>query len=293
MFPSCKSPSCQSVASAATSATVMTTTTTTVTTPSTSKPRRTYRHEPYAAGVIVPADVNDTTVCFVPRSPARRSQSSGSSYTSLPRSTAIPTPCTSVSAAFPVSSVIPSNTAVMVSFKYGKKPFQAPFPLQAGDLVVVEGDRGVDMGVVECCASPASTQRAMRILRLATLEDKAMHVARAEKERDALFLMRDLAKQVDCHARIEDVMFQLDGKKITAVISRDTRSFVDFRRLQRAAFDVYRCRVWFCYMDEIEETMSTETSRPLRRSTHRKSSNEPGAKKTRNISPSVVEAACA
>lgn len=255
-----------------------------------------YRHEPYAASLITPATPADAAFVCCHIRPMRTS----------PSSATLPSPARSISDAAvssgaasdytPVSPTLftaqasapaafHAQTPVWVAFKYGRKPFVASFVLHSGEKVVVEGDRGVDLGVVEDVCLMQGGPRAQGILRRATPEDEMKHVERAAKEAEALRTMRALAAQVDCPAHVEDAMFQLDGKKITVVISRTTRSFVDFRRLQRALFDVYRCRIWFSYLDEIQETMSTDVTQPLHRGQRRRSSpSEAGVKKMRHAS---------
>lgn len=253
-----------------------------------------YRHEPYAASLITPATPADAAfVCCHTRplksSPSCQNLSSPSrslSDAALPSSGA--SEYTPVSPALYTPRTVLAfapQTPVWVAFKYGRKPFVASFTLHQGDKVVVEGDRGVDLGIVGDAYLMQGGSRPLAVLRRATAEDEAKHVERAAKEAEALRTMRTLAMQVDCPAHVEDAMFQLDGKKITVIISRTTRSFVDFRRLQRALFDVYRCRIWFAYLDEIQETMSTEVTQPLHRGQRRRSSpSEAGPKKVRHAS---------
>lgn len=257
-----------------------------------------YRHEPYAAGLISPGDSAAAFVSYHQRSP--KSMSSGmTTFTSTPTITAATTAtphfnmstkpamsslrCTVEIPHLALPAAIPPQTLVYVSFKYGKKLFIADMSLYIGSKVVVEGDRGIDLGIVgEVCMTPCNT-KPLRVLRRATADDEVKHAERLTRERDALSLMRSTAKQVECPAYIEDTMFQLDGKKITVVISRSSRSFVDFRRLQRALFDTFRCRIWFAYLDEIQETMSTDVIHPLRRNQRRRSPvSEQGQKKRRS-----------
>ena len=253
-----------------------------------------YRHEPYAASLIIPATPADAAlVCCHTRS--FKSSPSNCTLSSPVRSVtdaALPSNgasnSTSVSPALytPKKAVaFAPRTPVWVAFKYGRKPFLAAFPLHTGDMVVVEGDRGVDLGIVGDACLMQGGPHPLTILRRATADDEAKHAERAVKEREALRTMRTLAAQVDCSANVEDAMFQLDGKKVTVIISRTTRSFVDFRRLQRALFDVFRCRIWFAYLDEIQETMSTDVTQPLHRGQRRRSSpSEAGVKKVRHAS---------
>lgn len=260
-----------------------------------------YRHEPYAASLITPATPADAAFICCHTRPMRSSPSCATlpspvrsiSDAALPSSGA--SDFTPVSSALYAPAPLPASfhpqTPVWVAFKYGRKPFVASFVVHVGEKVVVEGDRGVDFGVVEDACLMQGGPRPQTILRRATPEDEARHAERAAKEMEALRAMRTLAAQVDCPAHVEDAMFQLDGKKITVIISRTTRAFVDFRRLQRALFDVYRCRIWFSYLDEIQETMSTDVTQPLHRGQRRRSSpSESGVKKVRN--GSVVSLEC-
>ncbi|KPI82993.1 hypothetical protein ABL78_7983 [Leptomonas seymouri] len=262
-------------------------------------PVKVYRHEPYAASLITPASPADAAFVWCH---TRTPKSSPNSYN-------LPSPVRSISDAAlpsggasdhtPASPVVfvpnpvvtfAPQTPVWVAFKYGRKPFLASFPLHLGEKVVVEGDRGIDLGIVGDACLMQGGPRPQAILRRATSEDETKHVLRSLKEQEALSTMQALAIQVDCPAHVEDAMFQLDEKKITVVISRTTRSLVDFRRLQRALFDVYRCRIWFAYLDEIQETMSTDVTQPLHRGQRRRSSpNEAGTKKVRHASVITVE----
>ncbi|GET93020.1 hypothetical protein, conserved [Leishmania tarentolae] len=249
-----------------------------------------YRHEPYAASLITPASPAEAAlVCCHQRSP----KSSASSYaTSSPARSMLEAalPSTPVSAypahhaatnlAPPMPMAHPANTPVWVAFKYGRKPFVTTFQVCIGEMVIVEGDRGIDLGIVDDVCTTPLPEKVLLIIRRATAEDMAQHHNRTVEEEEALQTMRLLAAQVHCPTHVEDAMFQLDSKKITVIISRTSRSFVDFRRLQRALFDVYRCRIWFAYLDEIQETMSTDVTRPPRRGQRRCSaSNEARDKK--------------
>ncbi|RNF11091.1 uncharacterized protein Tco025E_06701 [Trypanosoma conorhini] len=164
----------------------------------------------------------------------------------------------------------PVSCTGLVGFKYGVKKFQAPFSVKVGDALVTEGDRGEDLGFVKLVEPLSSkpNQTRVKVLRAATPEDLECHNAIAAKEKKALGTMCMLAWKVRCPAHIKDVMYQLDGRKITVIIARESRSFVDFRRFQRAAFEVFRCRVWCAYLDEIvalEVNNNTSTVPPLPR----------------------------
>lgn len=166
-------------------------------------------------------------------------------------------------------TVFSVGTPIVVAFKYGVKVMTAPFPVEVGLMLIVEGDRGYDCAKVLHAAhnlqAQAPHQRLPTALRVASPADLEEAVRRAEKEKQALMQLQKLASTTDFTARVVDVMYQLDGKKITIIVERESRIFVDFRRLQRAAFDYFRCRVWFAYLDEVNETMSTDVVKPARR----------------------------
>ncbi|KAG8341100.1 PSP1 C terminal conserved region [Trypanosoma vivax] len=225
-----------------------------------------YCHNPYAVCVLdpTPAPNKAVTLRVVAPPPAV--------VTCIPLPSTSPTPVhvtvsvreTSRSAAKNATEHIDpvepcTNTPIfytlVVSFKYGMDAFEAPFPVEVGVAVVTEGDRGEDMGFVQCVHQHTCrpVHAVGRLLRIASPYDIQRHDALVQKEEEALRKMRVLAKQVKCTAFIKDAMYQLDGRKVTFIIARSARSYVDFRRLQRAAFDVFRCRVWLAYLDEIEK----------------------------------------
>ncbi|CAD2216522.1 hypothetical protein AGDE_00763 [Angomonas deanei] len=218
-----------------------------------------FRHSPYALTGFTPADADTIT------RQVSISYSAGST-TSLRRASlqsgGLPAVSECSSASVSSTTLTPLHH-YYISFKYGKKIFSSTLRLDPQERVVVEGDRGVDLGVVEGAAP--YTEGAPKIIRPATFEDQKQDETRARKEAETLPRMQSLALDVGCLGKVVDVMMQLDEKKITVIICRETKDFVDFRRLQRAAFDAFRCRVWFSYLDEIEETMSTEVQKVQRR----------------------------
>lgn len=161
---------------------------------------------------------------------------------------------------------------VVVALKYGKAEYRSAFPVAVNELVVVEGDRGIDMGIVERFVwSPSSADLGLpSVLRRPFLEDLDRHYQRFAHEAEAVRRLKELcASQVQrsglCPDAIRDVMFQLDGKKITIIVYRaSNKGFFDFRVFQRQVFELYHCRVWFSYLDEIQKTMSTHNTKSYR-----------------------------
>ncbi|KAH9601776.1 PSP1 [Trypanosoma melophagium] len=263
-------------------------TTTTTTSTTVAAPRvghgirviRRYRHDPYGARVLEPLPAVLAAIAATSTSTTSSINSAGgltpATSISTPTTTTTPTAAgeeetTNAGMDCVARDILPTvrgkGTAVytgIVAFKYGAKEFNTTTRVRVGDAVVVDGDRGEDLGFVQSVTAQNIVNHnninnnnnhfalvGERVRRIATAEDLQQHQARAQKEEEALCTMRMLAKEVKCPAFIQDIMYQLDSRKITVIIARESRSYVDFRRLQRAAFDVFRCRVWCEYLDEI------------------------------------------
>jgi len=132
--------------------------------------------------------------------------------------------------------------------------FVAPFRIFCGDIVVVEGDRGENIGVVhEITQAHPTFEVTSKVLRRANEKDLEQLDEQRERERAALKLTQSLATSLGLHALIEDVEYQFDMNKLTIFVRRNAKNaFVDFRKLQRGLFREFRCRIWCAYMDEVE-----------------------------------------
>lgn len=193
---------------------------------------------------------------------SRRSSSEGGSATSR-RATPAAEPCTpdevveatSVPAA--PHSILPPPPALaavadaretvafaFVRFKFECCCYRTPFPLRIGDRVLVEGDRGVSMGLVERVAAekPIPGPVPCFVLRRAS-EDELRHGSELRvRELEATQLATEWALHYRLPIRIVDTEFQFDCQKLTVFF--DSSCFVDFRRLQRALYREYACRIW-------------------------------------------------
>lgn len=142
----------------------------------------------------------------------------------------------------------------LVSFKQGSALLRAPFRIVAGDLVVVEGDRGEHIGTVKSITTeqPAETITA-KIIRRASSADREAFQSKVEKEQVAKSEITKIATEVRLNATVVDVEYQFDMNKLTIFVERATATtFVDFRKLQRTLFRQFHCRIWCAYMDEIK-----------------------------------------
>lgn len=153
------------------------------------------------------------------------------------------------------------GTPVVIGFKYGIKIMVASFPLEQGLHVIVPGDRDYDCGKVlsECKTHlPNPLSSLPEVIRVTTQADLEDINQRDIEEKNMLKRVRKIAKEINFPAAVLDVMYQLRFTKVTIIIERKGKSFVDFRRLQRAAYKLCHCRVWVAYLDEVQETMRTD-----------------------------------
>lgn len=172
----------------------------------------------------------------------------------------VSTTTTSVPAAAAASSqqmmrsAAPQPRFALVQFKHESMTFLAPFRIAAGDIVVVEGDRGENIGTVaEITKTAPGFDVNNKVIRRATEEDLQALAAQREREDNAVMAARMMADSLGLRANIEDAEYQFDGNKLTIFVRRATKNtFVDFRKLQRGLFREFRCRIWCAYMDEIE-----------------------------------------
>jgi hypothetical protein len=129
------------------------------------------------------------------------------------------------------------------------------------DYVVIDGDRGMDIGLVESVLTPAmwgGTEQQLKKLKKAYYVDNScgdkMRLREIENQR-ALEVIRERVKECKLQNDmvVEDVHFQLDYNKMTIFycrkhpnrkVSRDHEHSVDFRGLQRILFRDFRCRLW-------------------------------------------------
>ncbi|MCJ7812613.1 stage 0 sporulation family protein [bacterium] len=135
-----------------------------------------------------------------------------------------------------------------IEFKGNRKAFYAnpqDFPFTVGDLVVVQADKGKDLGRVVNMGSlvdqRAGNQEFPEIIRKPSQEDLEQVEKNHQLEQDA---SRDCRKRIEEHGldmKLVDVEYQFDRNKITFYFTSDTR--VDFRELVRDLASRYRTRI--------------------------------------------------
>ncbi len=115
-------------------------------------------------------------------------------------------------------------------------------PLQRGDLVVVEADKGVDMGQVNLLIEEFEAEEAVKqVVRKAGPDDLLKYRQNRLNEDNALELCRRKVKKHKLDMHLVDCEYQLDGNKITFYFTADQR--VDFRQLVKDLAAQYRTRI--------------------------------------------------
>ena len=135
-----------------------------------------------------------------------------------------------------------------IAFKGERKAFFSnpqEFPFVVGDLVVVQAEKGEDLGQVVNMGSlvdkRAGDQEFLQILRKPSRADLEQRNENQQLEREAF---EDCRKRIEEHGlemKLVDVEYQFDRNKITFYFTSDSR--VDFRALVRDLASRYRTRI--------------------------------------------------
>ncbi|OFZ63321.1 MAG: hypothetical protein A3D92_04610 [Bacteroidetes bacterium RIFCSPHIGHO2_02_FULL_44_7] len=142
-----------------------------------------------------------------------------------------------------------------VRFKNSRKAFYRntkSLAVQAGDVVVVEGGPGLDVGVVSVTGELARIQvdkkepgfkpvEAKKIKRIADQEDIDRWIQARSLEREVMHKSRTLAVNLGLEMKISDVEYQADLTKATFFYTAEGR--VDFRQLIRDLAEEFKIRI--------------------------------------------------
>lgn len=143
---------------------------------------------------------------------------------------------------------------VEVRFKANRKGFfrkSSKLEVQVGDVVVLDAEHGVDVGVVSMVGELVRAQmnakgakddhEIKRIERKATQEDIDLWQKSSMREPEAIRESREIIKRTGLHMKLTDVEFQGDGKKATFYYTAEDR--VDFRELVRELASAFGVRI--------------------------------------------------
>ncbi|ORZ40296.1 PSP1 C-terminal conserved region-domain-containing protein, partial [Catenaria anguillulae PL171] len=144
--------------------------------------------------------------------------------------------------------------------------------INKGDLVIVEADRGKDLGkVINNSITPhqihllqAQQSEALsdlhrvnreihpkRIYRLAQPQEVQMLMTKMQDEAKALAVCQTKVRQKKLPMNVVDAEYQWDRRKLTFYFIADRR--IDFRELVRDLFKIYKTRIWMCAVSAIQK----------------------------------------
>jgi len=114
-----------------------------------------------------------------------------------------------------------------------------------GEYIVVEAERGQDLGKASCVGSLVKLKRGKGetrgVIRKAQASDLETLNKNQVREKDAFKVCRDKIKHFKLDMKLVDVEMQFDGSKITFYFTAAQR--VDFRDLVKELASVYRTRI--------------------------------------------------
>ncbi|KAI9300779.1 PSP1 C-terminal conserved region-domain-containing protein [Cunninghamella echinulata] len=113
-----------------------------------------------------------------------------------------------------------------------------------GDLVIVEADRGRDLGKVANILTANEICQVKRLFRLAdALEITTLYTKKSDEEK-ALLVCQTKVQQRELPMQVVSAEYQWDRRKLTFYFLADQR--IDFRELVRELFKIYKTRIWMC-----------------------------------------------
>lgn len=124
---------------------------------------------------------------------------------------------------------------------------QQELVLNKGDRVIVEAERGVDIGTIHCtkssggCCGAKKTKTIRNIKRLASAEDLKKDERNSEKEEEAFETCREHIEKLKLEMKLVEVEKQFDGNKMIFYFTADHR--VDFRQLVKNLASEFRTRI--------------------------------------------------
>ncbi len=119
------------------------------------------------------------------------------------------------------------------------------FPFKIGDYVIVEADKGEDLGKVNQLGAILSMKKKnttlKAILRKPTHQELKKVEQNREKEKAAFKVCKQKIEKFGLNMKLVDVEYQFDGNKITFYFTAERR--VDFRELVKDLASVYKVRI--------------------------------------------------
>lgn len=140
-----------------------------------------------------------------------------------------------------------NDTLIKLKFKGNRREYYRnplDFPVQKNDLLIVENDKGLDLGVVSAVTKdyqPKIQISSFDIVRKASDKDLETLKKNREDEKRILHQTREKIAELGLVMKLIDVEYQLDRKKLSFYYTADER--VDFRELVRILAGLFRTRI--------------------------------------------------
>lgn len=164
----------------------------------------------------------------------------------------------------PVDDVPRSSRLVLLEFKLNRKEVffcDSSLDVKEGDRLIVEGDRGKDIGIVvnpdvekhwliaqrqnaaaDLGIPVGAHAKAKRVYGIAGPKEIQDLARKEEDEQKALQLCQNKVRQKKLPMQVVDCEFQWDRRKLTFYFIAESR--IDFRDLVRELFRLYKTRIW-------------------------------------------------
>ncbi len=140
------------------------------------------------------------------------------------------------------------HNTIEVVFKGERKEIYTnpqQFPFKVGDYVIVEADKGEDLGIVNQLGAILSMKKKGNTLkairRKPDPEDLKLLEENRIKEKAAFIVCKEKIEKHQLTMKLVDVEYQFDGNKITFYFTADRR--VDFRDLVKELAAEYKVRI--------------------------------------------------
>ncbi len=140
------------------------------------------------------------------------------------------------------------NELIEVVFKGRRREYftnPREIPVQDGDWVIVQADRGIDLGKVhhtsEWVKRDDAPAKLRELLRPAQTEDLEVFERNRAKETRAYTTAKERIIHRDVDMKLVDVEYQFDGNRITFFFTAEKR--VDFRDLVKDLASIFRTRI--------------------------------------------------
>jgi len=179
------------------------------------------------------------------------------------------------------------DVVVVVQFKWGRLgDFKSNLPLTVGTAVLVEADRGTDLGMVQSIDTQGNPEDVeWRVIRAATRKEQDKWQRQlVTREQAARKKAQTIVEEGGLDIQIQHAEYQFDKKKLTFhYTSAEARP--NFRTVLDELFAVFRCRVWFArYSGEALERDRTNKELVSKRKQVRKMSAPPEESRSDNSS---------